>query len=139
MQYVGLLAYITVHKVTQLHIRTHVFRIYSLLSCSVAATAAAVAGDDTGLNAVSMQCKNATGSITATEILSYGGLWGSWSAVSNCPGFTYAVAVALRVLPDQGSGDDIAADAVRLTCSDNTTVLGTPNALGLGTWGPTAR
>lgn len=96
-------------------------------------------GDDTGLNAVSLQCKNPAGSITATEILSYAGLWGTWSALSSCPGSTFAVAVALRVLPDQGSGDDIAADAVALTCSDNTTVLGTPNALGLGAWGPTAR
>jgi hypothetical protein len=110
-----------------------------LLPDFAVADATAVAGDDTGLNAVSMQCKNTSGSITATEILSYGGLWGSWSTLSSCPGSTYAVAVALRVLPDQGSGDDIAADAVRLTCSDNTTVLGTPNALGLGTWGPTAR
>jgi hypothetical protein len=40
----------------------------------------------------------------------------------------------MRVLASQGSGDDVAADAVRLLCSDNSTVLKTVNAVGFGTF-----
>jgi hypothetical protein len=100
--------------------------------------AAAAAGDDTALNSVEVKCKTPSGSLTNT-INPNTGLWGTWSAVSSCPAGSFVNGVQLRVLSDQGSKDDVAADAVRLLCSDNITTLQTPNAVGFGTWGTSVR
>ncbi|WIA32459.1 hypothetical protein OEZ86_003280 [Tetradesmus obliquus] len=98
-------------------------------------------GDDTALNSVEVTCMTPASSSSGT-INPNTGLWGAWSAVSFCPAGQFINGVSMRVLPNQGtkpSQDDVAADAVRLLCTDNTTVLETPNAVGFGTWSAAVR
>lgn len=88
-------------------------------------------GDNTGLQAISMACSTATG-VSTGDIRPHPGLLGNWSGPTACPAGHRVNAFMLRTKP--AGGDDIAAAAIRLKCTDESTILDTPGSLVLGTW-----
>jgi hypothetical protein len=92
--------------------------------------------DDSGLNAVRMQCGNAA--ITQQQqdtIESHPGNRGVWSSFASCPAGLYTVGLQQQVEPKQGYGaDDTAANGLKALCSDGKTELYNNNSIGFGAW-----
>ncbi len=93
-------------------------------------------GDDTGLNAIAVECVNkATGAWTDT-LTPHAGFWGSWSQTRRCSvqgGFF--TGSDLKFERPQGSGDDTAANAVDFYCNVGQAF---GPARGWGEWQPKA-
>ncbi|ODM92215.1 Vitelline membrane outer layer protein 1 [Orchesella cincta] len=90
-----------------------------------------LAGDDTALNAIRLFCGNPDRPDTAV-IMSTEGQFGNWGKVFSCyPGFLNGF--SLRAEDPQGSGDDTAANNIRLFCS-NTPSYVEGDGLSFGNW-----
>eukprot|EP00933_Yihiella_yeosuensis_P034192 TRINITY_DN2770_c2_g1_i1.p1 TRINITY_DN2770_c2_g1~~TRINITY_DN2770_c2_g1_i1.p1 ORF type:complete len:121 (+),score=12.76 TRINITY_DN2770_c2_g1_i1:205-567(+) len=59
--------------------------------------------------------------------------WGNYGNTRYCPGGSYISQYKIKVESDQGGGDDTAANAVRVKCSDGTE-LATNNEGPWGSW-----
>ncbi|MDB9437279.1 hypothetical protein PN450_10830 [Dolichospermum lemmermannii CS-548] len=90
-------------------------------------------GDDTGLNAIALYCRDRNGRDIA-RIMPHPGMWGNWGEGSNCPQGVFLTHFQLKVEVNQGSGDDTAANSVRFMCGNQRPIesSGTP----WGNWGP---
>ncbi|KAK3596433.1 hypothetical protein CHS0354_033396 [Potamilus streckersoni] len=80
-------------------------------------------GDDTALNAITLQCEDAKKSMYGGQVRSGSGYWGDWSGFSTCKFQTgtqdFLTAFSLQVEPPQGgSVDDTAANFVKFMCQD---------------------
>ena len=73
--------------------------------------------DDTAANAVELLCDD-----YQSKRDSKVGSRGSWQTLETCPYGTLITGFRLRVEPNQGSGDDTAANAIEVRCSDGTTL-----------------
>ena len=93
-------------------------------------------GDDTGLNAIAIECVNkATGAWT-DSITPHAGFWGSWSQTRRCNiAGGFFTGADLKFERPQGSGDDTAANAVDFYCNTGV-AFGPPR--GWGEWQPKA-
>ena len=65
-------------------------------------------GDDTALNAIRFTCSD-DAIISSSE-----GALGSWGSIIKMPTTEYFKGIQLRTEPDVGSGDDTAANGIRL-------------------------
>jgi aqualysin 1 len=100
-------------------------------------------GDDTALNTIQLLCRPETSSATpeTSIIKSKEGFWGDWSAWSKCAAGEALVSYELKVEGNQGSGDDTAANAVRMGCRSvrsgtiKPTSTLTPGEQRWGSWG----
>lgn len=85
-------------------------------------------GDDTSLNGIEFLCE---GGETKTSSV---GQWGNWGGYRYCPTGKIAKGFRLRVESYQGeTGDDTAANDLRLICEDGTTV-NSDNGMEYGDW-----
>lgn len=71
-------------------------------------------GDDTALNGVALHC---SGGSYVTSTVSK---WGTWGYSASCYGPVRGFAIQIE--PQQGNGDDTAANDVMLVCNDNTII-----------------
>ena len=78
--------------------------------------------DDTAMNAIKMTCSD------SSEITSYEGRWGSWSANKGCPSGRYFD--GYRIKSEGWNGDNTGANAVEMYCGDERV-----NAGNDGPWG----
>lgn len=96
-------------------------------------------GDDSGLNAVRMQCSSSSSSAANVQqqqgvIESNPGNRGIWSGFASCPAGQYIIGLQQQVEPKQGyAQDDTAANGLKALCSDDKT-LDNNNSLGFGAW-----
>jgi len=73
--------------------------------------------DDSALNAVRLICAQ-PGTARTREISSHDGLWGAWSNPTSCPTGQYITGAKMRIeAPQPGTGDDTAANDVKMVCS----------------------
>ena len=68
-------------------------------------------GDDTALNSVFVTCTDG-----ASFELPNGGSWGTWGQTKTCSANSAVCGVSLRTEPDQGGGDDTAANNLKCHC-----------------------
>jgi hypothetical protein len=89
-------------------------------------------GDDTGLNAVALYCRDHNGD-DVLRISPHDGMWGNWVEDSNCPQGAFLTHFQLKVENVRGRGDDTAANSVAFKCSSGQRIesSGTP----WGNWG----
>jgi Vitelline membrane outer layer protein I (VOMI) len=92
-------------------------------------------GDDTGLNAVSLRCRDRNWQNRGL-VEPGSGFWGDWSSEVSCSPGSFVTHFQLQVEPSQGSGDDTAANSVAFWCNNQKRIEaagGTPWG-GWGNW-----
>ncbi|CAH2272572.1 Hypothetical predicted protein [Pelobates cultripes] len=89
-------------------------------------------GDDTAVNAISLNCVPHSKSYSAITITSLQGRWGTWTDYSYCSN-GYLISFSLNVEPPQGNGDDTAVNNIKFRCSDGSVKEGV--GLPWGTYG----
>jgi hypothetical protein len=101
-------------------------------------------GDDTALNTIQLLCRPETSSATpeTTIIKSKEGFWGDWSSWAKCSPQQLLVSYELKVEGNQGSGDDTAANSIKMGCRSISSSSGTPTSVlepkptsASGAWG----
>jgi hypothetical protein len=98
--------------------------------------------DDSGLNAVRMQCSTAAAALQQQQqqqqqgvIESDPGNRGIWSSFASCPAGQFIIGLQQQVETKQGyTQDDTAANGLKALCSDGKTEVNNNNSLGFGAW-----
>lgn len=91
-------------------------------------------GDDTALNAIELECMDASGNISSAS--AHDGMYGNWYESAYCANGTWMTGGAIRFEKSQKSGDDTGGNNVSARCSDGTNVQA-PGGMSYGSWNNT--
>ena len=92
--------------------------------------------DDTALNGIKLLCADVYGSGTTQIISVHEGFWGKWRKRITVPSGCYAVGLATRIEPKQGSnGDDTALNGIKMIYRNYDTMQLGEVMIESGNWG----